>query len=377
MKLLFFFVAWAAACPAQIFGHENKAIDDARRLRGGGGDALSKEHCVVNVHGFHHTGTGVLRAQVWEALLDAGGQTVIASQHEHTGVPESEGQHLQTVYPASRDRLKNPQKWCGSPKGDEFLLHVAQTYYCPKLVTDLAVNPGKKQKLFDELARYWDMKKQVLIQKTPVFDVLFLEHAKVHPTVHTLVMRHPFNWHNSYMDRYISSKKEKAPNNAAKAKTLMKPFVWLAVWTHVLELFATGQIESFAVVHFEAMVLHPEETQKELLTVVDDTCHLPKEKVGDEDEDKQRQRRLELHKSNKDYLKPKEGDAKLWSQCQRDQLCTDLMNDMEPILKALGYKAWDQDDYYYDKKNIVFSSMGEKPIMKLVQQMKDLVEKYK
>src|SRR5690606_30215155 len=68
------------------------------------------QYCIINVHGFHHSGTGMLESAIVESLTDTLQDPASASQPEktylkvsyfkHTGVAEDEGQHLQKVYPS-------------------------------------------------------------------------------------------------------------------------------------------------------------------------------------------------------------------------------------------------------------------------------------
>ncbi|HLB06983.1 MAG TPA: sulfotransferase, partial [Alphaproteobacteria bacterium] len=70
-----------------------------------------------------------------------------------TGVPEDEGQHLQTVYPPA-GKLGGPGRF-GFHRGG----HITET--------SSLVSKANAQKLFDEWARYWDLEKPVLLEKSP------------------------------------------------------------------------------------------------------------------------------------------------------------------------------------------------------------------
>ena len=97
------------------------------------------------VGGLHRSGTSLLTRCL--------AQHPLVSGFEGTGVPEDEGQHLQTVY--------RPAKDFGGPGRFAFDPQARLTEDSP-LVTD-----ESRRRLMDEWGRFWDMTKPVLVEKSP------------------------------------------------------------------------------------------------------------------------------------------------------------------------------------------------------------------
>ena len=186
----------------------------------------TKEQYVIHIHGLHHTGTGYLRQTLHDALNDAFGQDSASMQdsllphqqlfqqakatqnrtryyelYRQYHVPENEGQHLQNVYPRFVDRMKG-MKESGEKVGVRNANKMAYlAEYCVTDTTAINGNDGdneQKQKnyqigtiLHQQWSKYWNMNAKFLIQKTPTLDVVFLERAKVMPTLHVIIVRHP------------------------------------------------------------------------------------------------------------------------------------------------------------------------------------------
>ena len=186
-----------------------------------------QDHCVIHVHGMHHSGTGFLRQTIYDAL----GGEAHASMHQKTHKAEDEGQHIQTVYPTFYQRARK----CGNTTHDVSKA-VARRYYCPDLLEIAATQTNASETLLEEWSRYWNMTKPYLIQKTPTLDVLFLERMKTYQTVHAIVMRHPFLWR---------------PNVRARNTAFLRLRIWLDIWAHTLNLLSEHQVEYFAVVQYE------------------------------------------------------------------------------------------------------------------------------
>ena len=115
------------------------------------------EHCVIHVHGFHHSGTGVLRKTVFSALGNEH-----ASIHSGTGKSQDEGQHLENVYPRFQERMKSGLCISGNMT---LAQKCAISYRCPELLLSIAPDPAKRKRLHREWSSYWDMSKTFLIQK--------------------------------------------------------------------------------------------------------------------------------------------------------------------------------------------------------------------
>ena len=95
-----------------------------------------------------------------------------------TGVPEDEGQHLQTVFPAAKV-YGGPGRFGFNPDA-----HLTED-------SDL-VTPENRQQLFKEWSRYWDLNKQCLLEKSPpsLIRTRFLQ--AIFPNSYFIVIyRHP------------------------------------------------------------------------------------------------------------------------------------------------------------------------------------------
>jgi hypothetical protein len=102
-------------------------------------------HHHVFIGGLHRSGTTVLYQCLREHPQISG--------FRDTGVPEDEGQHLQTVYP--------PGKAYGGPGWFGFYpaAHLTET-------ADL-VSDENRRRLFEQWALHWDLNKPVLLEKSP------------------------------------------------------------------------------------------------------------------------------------------------------------------------------------------------------------------
>lgn len=97
------------------------------------------------VGGLHRSGTSLLARCLMQHPLVSG--------FEGTGVPEDEGQHLQTVYRPAKDH--------GGPGRFAFDPDARLTEDSP-LVTD-----ASRRRLMEEWGRFWDTTKPVLVEKSP------------------------------------------------------------------------------------------------------------------------------------------------------------------------------------------------------------------
>jgi hypothetical protein len=105
----------------------------------------ASKHRFVFIAGLHRSGTSFFH----KALQ----QHPAVSGFSNTGVPEDEGQHLQTVY--------QPGIAFGGP--GRFAFHPAAHMD----ETSPLCNRDAVQKLFSEWAPYWDLRKSVLMEKSP------------------------------------------------------------------------------------------------------------------------------------------------------------------------------------------------------------------
>lgn len=322
--------------------------------------------------------TGYLRKTVYDGL----GGAQYCSQHEDTGWGQDEGQHLQSVYPRFRERT--PKMCAAAPDRVEAdakfeKRKLGSVYYCPGFSNSIAQDAGTKEKLYRQWAKYWDMSKPYLLQKTPTLDVLFLESMKLDPTVHVMVMGHPLVGHSIV--------------HRPDAGALLAMTVWLDIWANVLGQLADGQVELYAVVNFETLILHHEQVSLELSTAIKEGCGLPQQDTGGHNKDNSRvalRRRLDLREGNStQFLAPKEKGLKLWEKCETKPLCKQMMEELTPIMAELGY-TWDRTATFQTTKNgngsddddddvtaskVLFSPQNP-PAAALVRRMKALAEKY-
>ncbi len=312
-----------------------------------------RDHCVIHIHGFHHSGTGFLRKTVYDSLGGDG----YASIHIHTRKAQDEGQHIQDVYPKFYMRRQHctydPQRSFGN------------LYYCPEMMS-IPTKQRNKERLFHQWARYWNMTKPFLIQKTPTFDILFLEKMKTLTTLHTIVMRHPFAWKPT-----LASAELKANPG------LFTLCTWVDVWAYVLEILANNQVESFAIVKYEALVEDHDEISHQLSTLIQDECGISVEN-NQTTKGRIRRRRLHLRFGNSsEYLVPSKLTLRRWKKCEENQVCHELMDKLTPIIAEFDY-SWDRDAYYFNNTvdaQLLYSS-NHLPPKELFEEMRQVGEKY-
>ena len=127
-------------------------------------------HRFVFVAGLHKSGTSVLYRS-----LAAHPET---SGFGATPAPENEGQHLQTVYPSARS-IGGPGRFGFHP-----LAHLTEA---SPLVTE-----ENRLRLFTDWARYWDLGRPVLVEKSPPNLVRMRFLQAMFPNSHFIaIIRHP------------------------------------------------------------------------------------------------------------------------------------------------------------------------------------------
>jgi hypothetical protein len=133
--------------------------------------AMNKpEHKFIFLCGLHRSGTSPL----FRILR---GHPEISGFRD-TGVPEDEGQHLQTVFPAANG-FGGPGRFGFAPEA-----HLTEQ--------SALVTAANQQKLFEEWSRYWDVSKRCLLEKSPpnLIRTRFLQ--ALFPNSHFIVLlRHP------------------------------------------------------------------------------------------------------------------------------------------------------------------------------------------
>lgn len=130
----------------------------------------SPEPCHVFIAGLHRSGTSLL----YRCLCDHPD----ISGFQHTGVPEDEGQHLQSVFPTAR-AFGGPGRFGFDPRS-----HLDES-------SPLASRENRTQ-LDLEWGRYWEPAKLIRIEKSPpnLVRTRFLQ-ALFPDAVFIVLMRHP------------------------------------------------------------------------------------------------------------------------------------------------------------------------------------------
>jgi len=175
-------------------------------------------------------------------------------------------------------------------------------------------------------------------------------------------MRHPFCW------------------SPLVQSTRRKPFeflfIWLDVWTNILELLASQQIESFAIINYEVLVYSKEQYSKEISVMIKNSCHHQVRKTHIQD-----RRKLEFHRRKNDtsFINLKKAVLERWKYCEKISECHDLMNNLGPIMLDFGY-TWNKTKPFLLSRSVntstlLFSSQN-RPSQTLVKKMKALLSKY-
>jgi len=148
-----------------------------------------ENHKFIFLCGLHKSGTSPLFKILREHRDIAG--------FRDTGVPEDEGQHLQSVFATAK-------VW-GGPGRFGFAAEAHLTEESP-------LNTSRnKQKLFDEWSRYWDLDKRYLLEKSPpnLIKTRFLQ-AVFADSYFVVIMRHPvvvslatLKWSGSSLDELL------------------------------------------------------------------------------------------------------------------------------------------------------------------------------
>lgn len=129
-----------------------------------------KDKKVIFICGLHRSGTSILHEVLKKHDAISG--------FENTGVPEDEGQHLQSIF--------SPAKDYGGAGRFGFFEEAKLTENSP------LVNEKYQNKLMAEWANYWDLSKTLLIEKSPpnLIRTRFLQ-AMFPSTLFITVIRHP------------------------------------------------------------------------------------------------------------------------------------------------------------------------------------------
>lgn len=134
------------------------------------GEFLADDQKLVFVGGLHRSGTTLL-ARLLASHPDAAGL-------EGTGVPEDEGQHLQSVYPAAQS-LGGSGRFALSPTA-----HLTES--APE------ATPEHAQQLWDAWRPYWNSDSPVLVEKSPPNLVMGRFLQSLFPSASFIfIVRHP------------------------------------------------------------------------------------------------------------------------------------------------------------------------------------------
>ncbi len=178
-------------------------------------------HRFVFIGGLHRSGTSLL----FQCLR----HHPHISSFANTGVPEDEGQHLQTVYrPAYQEG--GPGRFGFRPA-----MHLTET--------SSIATPENASRLFSEWRPHWDLRKPVLLEKTPqnLIQTRFLQ-ALFPQADFVMMMRHPV-----------------AVSYATQRWNRTSLFSLLRHWCHCHELFEQDRpyLKRILVVRYEDFVADP------------------------------------------------------------------------------------------------------------------------
>lgn len=124
----------------------------------------------IFVCGLHRSGTSLLHKILAEHPDISG--------FSNTDVPEDEGQHLQSVFPAA-NKFGGPGKFCFDKNSFMDESHPLAT-------------EENAQKLLKEWSEYWDMEKEYLIEKSPPNIIRSKFFQKLYPNSYFIfITRHP------------------------------------------------------------------------------------------------------------------------------------------------------------------------------------------
>ena len=163
-----------ALTPSTTAGMKNQSTIDIQRAdHANRPRRADRAHCFLNVHGFHHSGTGYLRQTIW-GLFPMQASTHHFSKHAN---PQMEGQHATNVYP---DIGKRTIENCSPPVDNvksivnvpvlvaaSLTSRLLAAYTCPANMA--VVTDENKRKLLNHWMLGWNESSTLLIQKTYVY----------------------------------------------------------------------------------------------------------------------------------------------------------------------------------------------------------------
>jgi hypothetical protein len=179
----------------------------------------------VFICGLHRSGTSILFKCLREHPLLSG--------FTDTGVPEDEGQHLQSVYPPAKS-------YGGAGKfGFASEAHLTEA---SSLVTE-----ENKKRLYSEWGKYWDTEKPILLEKSPpnLIRTRFLQ--AIFPNSYFLILtRHPIAVALA-TQRHMSLKGRFAIGSLIKH------------WVHCHDIFNNDKVNltNFLIIKYEDFIYNP------------------------------------------------------------------------------------------------------------------------
>lgn len=240
-------------------------------------------HSYIFVGGLFHSGTGALRRSLGEVAPRR------VSVHADTHNIEDEGKYMQTVYVVNRNRdaklwhcafiesrrddIQHPPHTPGSLWRDES--------------DALAATPRGSTLLFAQWARFWDLSKPILVEKSPMnmlrvrfLDALFPEMASF-----AVIVRHPFGSctmqlkiaFKALLDAPLPPAPGRAQSGAAlrpagRAHVFTKHLFLrlesiLSAWAEMYEQFEADarHVARATIVRFEPMLSEPHEAARRTL----------------------------------------------------------------------------------------------------------------
>jgi hypothetical protein len=186
----------------------NNYFDNLNKINNISNIIKNKQHIIIT--GLHRSCTSILFETIKKSELVSG--------HNNTGYPKDEASWLQSIYPQA-DEINGIHKFCFSKEynlneNSDFLL--------------------SENKILYEWSKYWDLNKQILVQKSPshIIHTRFIQ--KMLPNSYfVLIKRHPvfyyyslYEWTNTYdleelIDHWIYAHK-KFNEDTKKIKNVIK-----------------------------------------------------------------------------------------------------------------------------------------------------------